>query len=42
MDLWSPQAIADYFDVDVLQDSEEFFHKQDEEVDEHGKWMKKN
>ena len=37
MDLWVPQAIADFFGNDVLQDAEEFFHKEkEEEVEKEG------
>ena len=36
MDLWVPQAIADFFGNDVLQDAEEFFHKEKEDEEEEG------
>ena len=28
MDLWSPQALADFFGNDILQDSEQYYHKE--------------
>ena len=33
MNHWIPQVIADYFGNDILQDPEEFFHKEKENED---------
>lgn len=34
MNHWTPQVISDFFGNDVLQDPEEFFHKEKEEEKE--------
>jgi len=34
MDLWAPQMIADFFGNDVLQDAEEFYHKEKEDEED--------
>ena len=34
MDLWAPRMIADFFGNDVLQDAEEFYHKEPEDEQE--------